>query len=302
MLGARFSSRLGAVFLVRLAWLAIFTIGWSEIGGADVVAQTASSGQWPAITREQRPWAYWWWMGSAVDKANLTRELTRYRAAGYGGVHIIPIYGAKGWESRYIPYLSPQWMEMLDHTVREAKRLDLGVDMTTGTGWCFGGGPDVTEREGNASVVVKTFTVASGQKLTEKFDPAKTQTLMAFPKQGAPIDLTSRIAKDGSVNWTAPAGAWQVYAVSQKLSPQKVKRAAPGGEGPMLNLIDRTAMPVFLRQFTEAFDDYRGLKPRAQYHDSYEYKSEWSPDFFKQFEKRRGYKLQMELPAMFSET
>src|SRR6478736_699718 len=193
MFGARFSSRLGAVFLVRLAWLAIFTIGWSEIGGADVVAQTASSGQWPAITREQRPWAYWWWMGSAVDKANLTRELTRYRAAGYGGVHIIPIYGAKGWETNYISYLSPQWMEMLDYTVREAKRLDLGVDMTTGTGWCFGGGSYVGEQEGNANVVVKTFKVAGGGKLTETFDRKKTQALVAYPGEGRAIDLTKKI-------------------------------------------------------------------------------------------------------------
>src|SRR5512134_3543615 len=75
---------------------------------------------WPRITREQRPWAYWWWMGSAVDKTNLTRELTRYQAAGYGGVHIIPIYGAKGWETNYISYLSPRWMEMMRYTVSEA--------------------------------------------------------------------------------------------------------------------------------------------------------------------------------------
>lgn len=257
---------------------------------------------WPQITREQRPWAYWWWMGSAVDKANLTRELTRYREAGYGGVHIIPIYGAKGWESNYISYLSPKWMEMLDHTVREAKRLDLGVDMTTGTGWCFGGGPYVGEAQGNATVVVKTFEVAAGAKLPEKFEPKKTQALVAYPKAGNPVELTSRIEADGSVNWIAPAGDWKVYAVSQKLSPQKVKRPAPGGEGPMLNLIYPDAMPVFLRSFTEAFGRYRGAKPRAQYHDSYEYKSEWSPDFFKQFELRRGYRLQTELPAMFSQS
>lgn len=241
-------------------------------------------------------------MGSAVDKANLTRELGRYRAAGYGGVHIIPIYGAKGWESNYISYLSPKWMEMLDHTVREAKRLDLGVDMTTGTGWCFGGGPYVGEKEGNASVVVKIFDVASGAKLVEKFEAQKIQALVAYPQAGSPVELTSRIAADGSVDWVAPAGDWKVYAVSQKLSAQKVKRPALGGEGPMLNLIYPDAMPVFLRSHTEAFAKYRGAKPRAQYHDSYEYKSEWSPDFFKQFEKRRGYRLQMELPAMFSKT
>ena len=287
---------------------------------------------WPAITREQRPWAYWWWMGSAVDKTNLTRELTRYHDAGYGGVHIIPIYGAKGWETNYISYLSPRWMEMLDHTVREAKRLDLGVDMTTGSGWCFGGGPYVGEQEGNASVVVKTFDVAAGAKLTEKFDPKQTQALVAFPNpltrpsttlspsdgerdgvrgrshlssildSPSSTDLLPLIAADGSVNWTAPEGGAKVYAISQKLNAQKVKRPALGGEGPMLNLIYSNAMPVFLRSFTEAFAKYRGAKPRAQYHDSYEYKSEWSPDFFAQFSKHRGYRLQTELPAMFSQT
>src|SRR5688572_30508315 len=122
---------------------------------------------WPAITREARPWAYWWWMASAVDQTNLTKELTRYRDAGYGGVHIIPIYGAKGWETNYINYLSPRWMEMLNYTVTEARRLGLDVDMTTGTGWCFGGGPNVTEAEGNASVVMKTFDVPAGGSLPE---------------------------------------------------------------------------------------------------------------------------------------
>ena len=134
---------------------------------------------WPAQTGETRPWAYWWWMGSAVDRENLTRELQRYRDAGMGGVHIIPIYGAKGYESRYIEYLSPHWMEMLKHTILEAHRLGLGVDMTTGSGWCFGG-PNVTERDACATVAVKTFDVAVGSRLTENFDRGATQALMAY--------------------------------------------------------------------------------------------------------------------------
>jgi hypothetical protein len=55
---------------------------------------------WPAATRDARPGAYWWWLGSAVDRTNLKRELERYHAAGMGAVHVIPIYGAKGWEDR----------------------------------------------------------------------------------------------------------------------------------------------------------------------------------------------------------
>ena len=119
------------------------------------VACTAAEGgaSWPVADATCKPWAYNWWLGSAVDKANLTRELTRYRDAGLGGIHIIPIYGVKGAEARNIPYLSPKWMEMLAFAVREGKRLGLGVDMTTGTGWCFGG-PNITPDMGGQAIKV----------------------------------------------------------------------------------------------------------------------------------------------------
>ena len=94
---------------------------------------------WPKITKENKPWSRWWWLGSAVDKPNLTRELEAIAAAGFGGVEITPIYGAKGYEERFIPFLSPKYLEMLAHTGAEGKRLGLGIDMATGTGWPFGG-------------------------------------------------------------------------------------------------------------------------------------------------------------------
>ena len=254
---------------------------------------------WPPITAQTKPWAYNWWMGSAVDKTNLTQELERYAAAGLGGIHIIPIYGAKGFEDKYIDYLSPKWMEMMGWAVSEARRLGMGVDMTTGSGWCFGG-PQVKDQDANASVVVKTYEVKAGEKLTQKFNRKSTQALVAFGPEGKVIELTDKISADGDVSFSAPNGTWTFYAISQKPSGQKVKRAGPGGEGWMLNLIYAPAMDDYLKPFTAAFADYTGPKPRAQYHDSYEYRSDWSPDFFAQFEKRRGYRLQTELPALFS--
>ena len=213
-------------------------------------------------------------------------------------MHIIPIYGAKGWEDRAIEYLSPQWMAMLRHAVTEAQRLGLGVDMTTGTGWCFGG-PNVGDADANALAVVKTFDVAAGQGLTQKLSKAGTQALVAFAPEGRSVDLTDRIAADGTVDWAAEGGTWRVYAVSLRPSGQKVKRAAPGGEGHMLNLLYASAMPRYLARFDAAFAKYDGPKPRAMYHDSYEYRSDWAPDLFAQFEKRRGYSLKTELPALF---
>ena len=144
------------------------------LGGATGTVPAATNTPapaWPALTSQTRPWTYWWWMGSAVDKTNMTRELQRYRDAGLGGVHIIPIYGAKGWESNYIRYLSPHWMEMLDYTVAEAQRLDLGVDMTTGTGWCFGGPRRDRRAKPMPASWCKTFDVAAGGKLDGKIRP-----------------------------------------------------------------------------------------------------------------------------------
>jgi hypothetical protein len=238
-------------------------------------------------------------MGSAVDPTNLTHELQRYHDAGLGGVHIIPIYGAKGYEDRFIEYLSPKWMEMLAYTVREAHRLDMGVDMTMGTGWCFGG-PHVTDEEANARVIVKTYALSSDARLSDDFNPATIQALVAFSPDGRSQELTDKIQPDGRLDWLPPEGTWQLYVISQRPSGQKVKRAAPGGQGHMLNLIYPEAMRHYLSWFDTAFAHYTGPKPRALYHDSYEYRSDWAPDFFSAFEKRRGYPLQTELPALFS--
>ncbi|WP_439582065.1 glycosyl hydrolase [Dyadobacter bucti] len=90
-----------------------------------------------------KPWTYWWWMGSAVTKNDITAQLTYFEKSGLGGVHIIPIYGVKGYENKSIPFLNADWIDIMQFTVREGKRLGIGVDMTTGTGWPFGG-PNVS--------------------------------------------------------------------------------------------------------------------------------------------------------------
>src|SRR5882724_863217 len=89
--------------------------------------------QWPAISSQTRPWTRWWWMGSAVNERDLKANLEKYRAAGLGGLELTPIYGVKGYEDQFIPYLSPKWMDMLSYTLQESKRLGLGLDMSTGT-------------------------------------------------------------------------------------------------------------------------------------------------------------------------
>ena len=41
---------------------------------------------WPELKSEHRPWTRWWWLGSAVSEAEITRHLELFHAAGFGGV------------------------------------------------------------------------------------------------------------------------------------------------------------------------------------------------------------------------
>jgi hypothetical protein len=122
--------------------------------------------QWPAITQTTKPWTRWWWQGSAVNKTDLAAAMYKYQQAGLGGLEITPIYGVKGYESQFINYLSPQWTAMLQFTLQEAKRLGMGVDMATGTGWPFGG-PSVTPEDACKNINLVTYSLKAGEQLQQ---------------------------------------------------------------------------------------------------------------------------------------
>ena len=254
---------------------------------------------WPVITRECKPWAYNWWPGSAVDPQSISNEFKRYAEAGLGGVHIIPIYGAKGAESRYIDYLSPKWMEMFACAAAVGEGLGLGVDMTTGSGWCFGG-PQVTPERGGWKLEVKVFPADTERGVTNVLRRQALQGLLAVGADGESTELLSRVDAQGRLDWKPDRGGVKVVAVfAEAAKGPMVKRAGLGGKGLMINPFDPAAMSQFLEPFTKAFPkDGECPKPRAMYHDSYEYYgTAWCEGFLAAFERKRGYQLTDELAA-----
>jgi hypothetical protein len=315
------------------------------IGFFFLLFQAHAQLQWPAVTNTTKPWTRWWWEGSAVNKKDLTWNLEQYQKAGLGGVEVTPIYGVHGYEKEFINFLSPQWMEVFKHTLTEAKRLGLGVDLANATGWPFGG-PWVKDEDASKTAYYKTYTVNGGEGLNElvqynqealvrtannkpaSIDTIKKpvsanknlqdlaldqiiypgllplQTLMAYDEKGTVIDLTSKVDKAGKLNWTAPQGKWTLYALFVGLHGKMVERAAPGGEGYAIDHFSSQAAKDYFQKFDQAFKGYDLSSLRAFFNDSYEVddargQANWTPLFFDEFKKRRGYDLREQLPALF---
>lgn len=145
---------------------------------------------WPEVKQETKPWTRWWWHGSAVTKEGITAEMEAYQKAGLGGLEITPIYGVVGYEKQFNEFLSPQWMDMLLHTLKEAKRLGLGIDMATGTGWPFGG-PSVGDADACKDMSYKVYDLKGGSVLSEKIEFIQQPLLRAIG------NLVYRTARDG---------------------------------------------------------------------------------------------------------
>ena len=298
----------------KFLWLLVLT----------ACTMTAGAQQWPEARQEAKAGARWWWLGSAVDKDNLQWTMEQYASHGIGALEITPIYGVQGNDRNNIPYLSDQWMAMLREVQANGKRLGIEVDMATGTGWPFGG-PWVPLEESACKVVFvnKTF---SGKQV-EALDlsvPEKDAAYCRLGKvmaywQGQPYDVTAYVS-DGKLTWRPEemlkakmkaatdktarktyklrlkeleTAQWQVVALHIRYGVMKVKRAAPGGEGLVIDHFDRKAVGNYLAHIEAAFERTKTPYPHTFFNDSYEVsEATWTPTLLDEFEKRRGYRLQ----------
>ncbi len=265
--------------------------------------------QWPDGGNDAKPCARWWWMGSAVDSTNLHNLIAKYADSGLGGLELCPIYGVQGNDSNDIPFLSPEWMAVYNYAREEAASHGMTLDMTCGTGWPFGG-PNVTPEYSAARLDVSQTTYASdGAKElvwdTQLSNPkhrreAKLIGVYAYNTNNERVDITTYVNND-TLTWTAPAGDWNIYALWHGHTFQMVKRAAPGGEGFVMDYFSPKAVNHYLARFDTAFAKAGIPWPKMMFSDSYEvYGADYTADMFAAFEKQHGYDVLDYLPQLLT--
>ena len=216
----------------------------------------------------------WWWFGPAVTHQELARELRLMKAAGIGGVEIQPVYPLELDDPKTSfhnqTYLSKDFLDAVRFTSEAAHQLGLRVDITLGSGWPYGG-PDTP------------VTEASGRLRIEKSElpPAleNGESIIAhFPDQ-------------------------KLYFLAGRTG-QQVKRPSIGAEGFVLDHYSRAAVEHHLNAVGEKLMQAFGAHPPySVFSDSLEvYGADWTPDFFAEFQKRRGYELKPHLLALVDDS
>jgi len=108
---------------------------------------------------------------------------------------------------------------------------------------------------------------------------------------GAGVPLHERAVKLELKKTRTSAGVR--YTAVAVPSGEMVKRPAPGGAGYSLDMLDGQAVKHWMERFNRRFfSKVPADLVRAQFHDSWEYETDWSRGLMDEFRKRRGYDLQ----------
>lgn len=142
---------------------------------------------------------------------------------------------------------------------------------------------------------------APAQNLYNKATPASTDVV----DPSSIMDLTNKLNADGSLNWTVPAGNWNVVRFGYSLMGITNHPASPEATGPEVDKLD----PIAIRNyFTNYLDQYKsataglmGTKGGLQFMvtDSWEAGAQnWTANMLQEFQQRRGYSMLHWLPVL----
>ncbi len=120
----------------RTTWFGILLISLACGRGADLENQFKD----PPESAKPRTW--WHWVDGNVTKHGITGDLEAMKRAGLGGCYLFSIGGY--FPEGPVKFKSPEWYDLLDHTVKEAERLGLLFGVHNCDGWSESGGPWVT--------------------------------------------------------------------------------------------------------------------------------------------------------------
>jgi hypothetical protein len=259
----------------------------------------------------------WWWFGPAVTKPELAREIRTMKAGGIGGFEVQPVYplaldgqipGLKN-----IPFLSPQFLDMLTFVSQEAKDQGMRMDLTLGSGWPYGGRMFSIGENAGALRVANAVAAAGDPSVALPALRPGESLIAAFmgPAPGAEAETDTYRdfyqpmgIRDGAAWLPAQIkGPAPVLFFIASHTGMMVKRPAVGAEGYVIDHYSAAAVQKFIRDVAAPELAACGPDiPASVFCDSLEvFNTDWTGTLLDEFRRRRGYDLKPYLPALVTD-
>jgi len=266
---------------------------------------------------EAKPFFRWWWNGNNLSEKEIVRELKLMKDAGIGGIEINPIKMpglAESPSGTEVPWLSDDWIDYLQFTIRKAKELGLITDLIVGTGWPFGG-EFLAPEETIQGMTCATHKVNGPGTQTINLPAAENalqfeiREVMLYPANLAHLEEGQKIAFDQDqkqIQVKVPSGEHTLVILTWQNNFRSVMHGAPGGAGPVLDHFNKTAVVKYLNHMSDAIKQKTGERTlegiRAMFCDSIELNgANWTSGFELEFEERRGYDIRPYLTILLAD-
>jgi hypothetical protein len=230
-------------------------------------------GQFSHPPGQFRTMPFFVWNGD-VNKADIDKHLAEYKAQGIGGFFVHPRVGL------ITPYLSERWFEMYHYLVDQAKRRGMQV-------WIYDENPFPSGVAGGLvpAAIPESYNEGSGlvlRKLAERPADAATKCKVLLETNGSGCNCFEVVYYRGK------GERGYVDLIHPGVTEKFIEITMRGYERTLGREFGKTIPGIFTDEPNIAPPDSKAVR--------------WTPDFFDQFQKRRGYDVQPLLLSMFEET
>ena len=153
-----------------------------------------------AVPDEYKLRNFWFWLKGVATKESITRDLEAMKDKGFGGTLIgdngAPI-GPTG-----PTFMSPEWLELFAHAVKEADRLGIELSINIQSGFGDPGNPYIQPDNGMKKIVFSEIRVTGPGKIQEDLPvPPSEIYYKDIAVQALKVDTHFSESSKGIKNW-----------------------------------------------------------------------------------------------------
>ncbi len=248
---------------------------------------------------------YWWWLNSMATKESITRDMEEMKAKGYGGASIVDAgssnYQVAAKTQAGPVFMSPEWMELYKHAVKEAERVGIELSVNVQSGWNLCS-PSITPEFSMKKIVWSEVNVTGGKQINIEL-PKLENILLAkeIMVQAIPVSDTANF-RDGKLDWNAPEGNWTIVRYGYTCTGARTSTNCDGWSGLSVDHLSPQAFEVFsntvILPLIKAAQSV-GNSVKFLQTDSWEMGLvNWTDNFPKEFKKFRGYDISPFMPVL----